>query len=74
MWVQRATTHHHSGQFPMLSYAAMCTGASVQARAGEAGYIICIMTEEVIRQCGGSGLQSNAPHFTPLGVNCGFQQ
>lgn len=36
-----------------------------------------IMTEEVIRQCGGEGWQSNGPHFTPLSplplcVSCGF--
>ncbi|CAG07929.1 unnamed protein product [Tetraodon nigroviridis] len=35
-WVQRAETYQHPGQFPMLSYPAMCTGASVQARAGTA--------------------------------------
>lgn len=35
MWVQRVETHQHSGQFPMLSYPAMCTGATVQSRAGE---------------------------------------
>lgn len=33
-------THQHSGQFPMLSYPAMCAEATVQARAGEAPYFI----------------------------------
>lgn len=40
MWVRRVETHQHSGQFPMLSYPAMCTGAAIQARAGEAPYFI----------------------------------
>lgn len=29
MWVQWVETHQHSGQFPMLLYPAMCTGAIV---------------------------------------------